>query len=81
MKPISLLYYAVALFFPIILFTVILNNYNEGHPVPVFLLCIFLTAIAGLLSSAGFPSKNKLTWVLGSVALGLVEAALLAFAF
>lgn len=81
MKVINVIYYLIALALPIVLFTVIMNNYNETHPIPVFGLCIVLTAIAGLLSSTGFPSKNKLTWVGGSVAIGLIEAALLSFAF
>lgn len=81
MKAINVVYYLIALAFPLVLFLVLLDNYNETHPVPVFALCIGLTAIAGLLSSAGFPAKNRTTWVLGSIALGVVEALLLAFAF
>jgi hypothetical protein len=79
MKPIFILWYAIALTFPPLLFTQFMNNYNEGHPVQVFALCIALFGIAGLLSSAGLPTKKKLKWIGWSVLVGAVEAYLISF--
>lgn len=81
MKSINLAYYAVALFLPILIFTVFTDNTNEKHPVAVFLVCIVLFGGAGLLASQGVTPKNKVTWLAASVAAGIAEACLLAFAF
>lgn len=85
MKPINLLYYALALFAPIFIFTVFTNNTNETHPVYVWLLCPLLYAAAGLLSSMGkLVVENKITyrfkWIGWSVVIGLAEAAILIYA-
>lgn len=77
MKKISLLYYAVALFAPIIYFTVLTNNTNETNPLAVWTVCPVLFAIAGYLSSQGFVMKARYKWIIASVIAGLVEAFLL----
>ena len=78
-SPINLLWYAIAMFFPIIYFTVLTNNTNETKPVFVFVMCAVLFAIAGFLSSVN--NKNRLPWIGWSVVVGIAEACLLAFAF
>ena len=79
MKPISLAYYAAALFGPILYFCVLTNNTNETHPILVFVVCPILFAIAGWLSSAGFIMKARYKWTAWSVLAGLVEAGMLVF--
>jgi uncharacterized membrane protein YjjB (DUF3815 family) len=81
MKATNIIGYIVALFLPIIYFTVLTNNSNEKHPVQVFVMCIGLCTLAGLLSSKGLNASSKLGWVLTSIAVGAIEAALLAYAF
>lgn len=78
MKAIFLLYYAIALFVPPVLFTVILNNYNEDHPLAVYALCIVLSAAAGFLSCYG-NSRSKLWWIGWSTVIGIAEASMLYF--
>lgn len=82
MKPINLLYFAVALFAPILVFTVFTENTNETHPLNVWVLCPVLFAIAGALSSKGkLVVENivthRLKWIGWSVFVGLVEAFIL----
>lgn len=85
MKSISVLYYAVALFLPILLFVVITDNTNETHPALVWIICPVLLGFAGYLSSigqlvVGNVITHRLKWVVWSAIIGLVEAALLIYA-
>jgi VIT1/CCC1 family predicted Fe2+/Mn2+ transporter len=73
MKSSNILYYVLALFLPIILFTVVLNNYNETHPVVTYLVCMFLFLIAG------WQTSKNLAFTAWSVVVGIVEATLLYF--
>lgn len=80
MKAISILWYAIALFAPILYFTVLTSNTNEtNHPL-VYVVCLILFAGAGWLSSAGFPNKTRFKWTGWSVIVGLAEALLLIYA-
>lgn len=74
---INLLWYALAMFIPILYYTVITPNTNEGN-FWVFVVVPLLWAIAGILSSS--PSADRWKWIATSVALGLAEAALLYWA-
>jgi len=80
MKPISILWYAIALFAPIIYFTVLTNNTNETQHALVYVVCLALFAVAGWLSSAGFVMKARYKWVFTSLLAGLAEALLLIYA-
>lgn len=80
MKPISILWYAIALFAPIIYFTVLTNNTNETQHVLAYVVCISLFAGAGWLSSAGFVMKARYKWIGASLLAGLAEALLLIYA-
>lgn len=82
MKPISGLYYAIAMLFPIILFVVILENANEKGWVAPALTAGVLWAGAGLLSIPGKlkvdgVTGGKIKWVVGSAALGVLEGVLM----
>lgn len=79
MTPKVIIYYAVALFFPIALFTVFLNNYNEDHPFITILFCIGVYAAAGWLSSKGMVIKGRYKWVAWSSFVGLIEGIMLYF--
>lgn len=79
MKPIIILWYAIALFTPIIYFTVLTNNTNEtNHPL-VYVICLVLFAGAGWLSSKGFVIKARYKWTGWSVLMGLAEALMLIY--
>lgn len=77
MKPTNIIYYAVALIFPILFFTVLTNNSNERHPGAVWAMCLILMAGAGYFTSKGFPLKSVLKWVGISLIVGAAEAFLL----
>lgn len=84
MSPLNVVYYFVALVLPIALFTEILGNANETHPVLVFVVCIALMGGAGLLSLPGKlkvdgVTGGKIKWVGLSAFIGLVEAIMLVF--
>jgi cell division protein FtsW (lipid II flippase) len=79
MKPIFLLYYAVAAFLPLILFLEVFDNLNERQPLLVFVVTLPLWFVAGVLSSA--PGADRWKWVGWSLLFGVIEACLLAFAF
>lgn len=80
MKITNLIGYAVALFLPIIWFTVLADNTNETHPIQPFILCPILFAGAGVIASKGFVFKARAKWLAASILAGLAEAALLVFA-
>jgi hypothetical protein len=77
MKPLNVIYYAVAMFFPIIYFTALTNNTNETHPLQVWLMCPALYLIAGFLSIKKVGDWMK--WVGLSFAVGVIEAAMLIY--
>lgn len=77
MKPISLAYYAVALFAPIIYFTVLTPNTNETNPLAVWIACPVLFAIAGYLSCRKFVPKAQFKWIGTSIIAGFIEAGML----
>lgn len=84
MKSISVLWYAIALIFPIILFTVILNNANETQHASVYVVCIALYIGAAMLSVPGKiveggETGGKLKWVLWSAVVGVAEALALIY--
>lgn len=79
MKMTNLIGYAVALFLPIIWFTVLTDNTNETHPIQPFILCPILFAGAGVIASKGFPFKTRAQWITVSIIAGLAEAAGLVF--
>lgn len=84
MSPLNVIYYFVALVLPIALFTEILGNANETHPLLVFVVCIALMTAAGLLSVPGKlkvdgKTGGKIKWVGLSAFVGLVEAIMLVF--
>lgn len=84
MSPINVIYYFVAFVLPIVLFTELLGNANETHPVLVFIVCIVLMTGAGLLSVPGKlrvagQTGGKIKWVGLSAFIGLVEAFMLVF--
>lgn len=74
MKATNLIYYAIALFYPIIHFTVLTNNSNERNPLAVWIMCILLGAGAGLFASKGFIWKGRLKWVICSALVGAALA-------
>jgi len=74
MKPFNVFIYLVAFLFPLIFFLVITNNLNERKPWLVFLLCIPLFAIAGLLTSTNKFGKARWQWIATSLLIGLAEA-------
>jgi predicted permease len=74
MKSSNVFGYIVAFFLPILLFTELLNNYNEKNGFVVYLTCIALFAVAGVLASKGFPTSGRLKWIGLSVAIGIAEA-------
>jgi uncharacterized membrane protein YidH (DUF202 family) len=84
MKPIFIAYYAIALFFPVLFFTVFTDNSNERHPGAVWVMCIVLMGAAGYMSSKWALAKgtkrsteNSFKWIGVSVVVGIVEAILL----
>lgn len=74
MKATNIIGYIIAMFLPIIWFTVLTDNTNEKHPIQVYVMCIVLFAGAGLLASKGFDAKNRMKWIGLSIAIGVVEA-------
>jgi hypothetical protein len=78
MKPISVLYYAIAMFFPLILFIGILENANEKGWLAPALTCGVLWAGAGLLAVPGKlkvdgDTGGKIKWVGLSALFGVIE--------
>lgn len=77
MRPISILYYAIALFAPVFLFA--LTLVNEQYPILPWLLCPVLFMVAAVLSVAPAqrtfkdPVFTKIFFL--SVLVGLAEAA------
>jgi len=76
-SPINILFFAIAMILPIVYFTVLTPNTNEGN-LWVFLIVPLLWAGAAWLSVA--PGTERIKWVGLAAALGAVEAALLYFA-
>lgn len=79
MKITNLIGYAVALFLPIIWFTVLTDNTNETHPIQPFILCPILFAGAGVIASKGFVFKARAKWIAASLLAGIAEALGLVF--
>lgn len=77
MKPTNVIFYAIALIFPVLFFTVLTNNSNERNPGAVWAMCLLLMAGAGYFTSKGFPLKTVLKWVGLSLIVGAAEAILL----
>lgn len=77
---ISILWYAIAMFLPIIYFTALTDNTNETKPWLVFIVCPVLYGVAGWLAVPGDrKDTEKMKWVIWSVIVGIVEAAALVF--
>lgn len=79
MKPISILYYAIALFLPLVLFLEVWDNLNEKRPLLVFVIVLPLWLGAALGSSE--PGKDRIKWIGWSLFIGTLEAVGLAFLF
>lgn len=77
MKPIFILYYAIALFLPLVLFLEVWNNLNERSPFLVFVIVLPLWLGAALLSSR--PGGDRIKWIGWSLFIGVLEAVGLAF--
>ena len=81
MKPINLLYYAVALFLPIIIAVGITDNTNETHPIFYWIGIPLLFFIAASLSVRDLPkTKGPKQWIIWSTIVGVIEAAILILA-
>lgn len=76
-KPINIIYFAIAMILPIVYYTVLTPNTNEGNPW-VFLTVPLLFAAAAYVSVA--KGTERIKWVLWSTLVGAVEAAILYFA-
>lgn len=79
MKASNVLWYAIALIGPVVLFVWLLPLGNEKYPAAVFATCIGLMFLAGYMSSRG-GGKNVWKWIAWSVVIGVLEAVLLVFA-
>ena len=80
----AILAYILAMFLPVIYFTVLTDNTNETNPGRVWLVCALLWIAAGMVSVPGkliVDGKigGKIKWVGLSLVFGLIEAAALIF--
>lgn len=78
MKPSNILWYAIGILGPVILFVWIIPLGNERYPMAVWPVCIGLMALAGYMSSRGAGSKAW-KWIAWSAFFGALEAAALVF--